>query len=147
MHGASETSPPHRGAKRWVELVPGKNYPPVACILAKTNTFTEERVEQMTKWVQNQLGIKHVIPMRTFSVLSVDERRGYLDAEVMSLKRRAFNADWKKTCMSALQALEALLQVIKSIETAGIEMVLAKESENFWWPFAFTSSLDAKKHK
>jgi hypothetical protein len=100
----------------------------------------------MTKWVQDQLGIKHVIPMRTFSVLSVDERREYLDAEVTSLKRRAFNADWKETCMSALQALEALLKVIKSIETAKVKIVLAKEGAG-WWPFAFTSSMDAKKHK
>jgi hypothetical protein len=130
---------------RWAKLVPSGSYPPIACILAKTNMFAADRVEELTRWVKDQLGIKHVIPMRTFEVLSTDARRAYLDADVMSSNRRMFNADWKKTCMSALNALEALLKVIKSKETAKIEMVLAKESEG-WWPFAFLL-IDAKKNK
>ncbi len=107
--------------------------------------FTDDRVEELTKWVQDQLGIKHVIPMRTFEVLSTNARRAYVDADLRSSDRSVFSADWKKTCMSALNALEALLKVIKSKETAKIEMVLAKESEG-WWPFAFPIT-DVKQNK
>jgi hypothetical protein len=67
------------------------------------------------KSVRDKLSIKHVIPMRTFQVLSVDARKD-------------FNVDWTKTRMSALEAHEALIKVIKSSETMSIEMVLAKEA-------------------
>jgi hypothetical protein len=123
-------------AERWSGLVGDGTYPPIACILAKTNMFTDSRVEELVKWVRDKLSIKHVIPMRTFQVLSAETRRAYLDAEVMSMRRKEFNADWKKTCLSALNALEALLKVIKSNEVMNIEMVLGKEEES-WWPFAF----------
>jgi hypothetical protein len=122
------------GAERWSELVPGGTYPPMACILAKTNMFADSRVEELVKWMRDNLSIKHVIPMRTFQVLSTETRRVYLDAEVMSLQRKEFNADWKKTSMSALNALEALVEVIKSNEVMNIKMVLGKEGDNeSWW--------------
>jgi hypothetical protein len=70
----------------------------------------------------------------------VEARRAYLDADVMSILRKDFNVDWKKTHMSALEALEALIKVIKSNETMSIEMVLANESNKQWWPFAFVTA-------
>ncbi len=97
--------------------------------------------EQLIKWVRDKLSIKlsikNVIPMRTLQVLTVEARRAYLDADVMSILRKDFNVDWNKTHMSALEALEALINVIKSNETMSIEMVLANESNKQWWPFAF----------
>ena len=116
---------------------PGRNVPPIACILAKTNALAKERVDELIKWVRDNLSIKHVIPMRTFQVLSLEAQQAYLDADVMSILRKDFNVDWNKTHMSALEALEALINVIKSNETMSIEMVLANESNKQWWPFAF----------
>ena len=104
-------------AERWRSLVPGGTYPPIACILAKTNALAKERVDELIKWVRDKLLIKHVIPMRTFQVLTVEARRAYLDADVMSILRKDFNVDWKKTHMSALEALEALIKVIKWLLT------------------------------
>ncbi len=78
--------------------------------------------------------------MRTFQVLSVEARRAYLDAQVMSILRKDFNADWKKTHMSALEALEAFIEIIKSNEIMSIEMVLGIENNKQWWPFAFVTA-------
>ena len=122
------------------EPCPGWHVPPIACILAKTNALAKERVDELIKWVRDNLSIKHVIPMRTFQVLSVDARRAYLDADVMSILRKDFNADWKKTHMSALEALEALIEVIKSNEVRSIKMVLGNENNKQWWPFAFVTA-------
>lgn len=79
-------------------------YPPVACILGKTNQFTEDRVGELVAWVSNTLAIEHVIPMRTFQVLTRQARRNYLVSDV----RKEFNKDWKLTSLHALEALEAM---------------------------------------
>jgi hypothetical protein len=42
--------------------------------------------------------------------------------------------------MSALEALEALIKVIKSHQLMSIEMVLANESNKKLWPFAFVTA-------
>ena len=60
------------------ESVPGGTYPPIACILAKSNGLAKERVAELVKWVRGNLSIKNVIPMRTFQVLTVEARRAYL---------------------------------------------------------------------
>ncbi len=61
--------------------------------------------------------------MRTFQVLSqvlsVEERRAYLDAEFMSILRKYFGADWSKTYTSALEALEALVEIIREQRNHG----------------------------
>ena len=71
-------------AERRRKLVPGDTYPPIACILAKTNALAKERVDEPIKWVRDNLSITHVIPMRTFRVLTFEARRAFLDAGVMS---------------------------------------------------------------
>jgi len=69
-------------ADRWRKLVPGGTFPPIACILSKTNTLAQERVDELSKWVRDNLSIKHVTPCAP-SRSSV--RRTYLDAEVMQV--------------------------------------------------------------
>ncbi len=54
---------------------PGRNVPPIACILAKTNALAKERVDELIKWVRDNVSIKHVIPTRTFQFLTVETRR------------------------------------------------------------------------
>ncbi len=76
--------------------------------------------------------------MRTFQVLSVEACRAYLDAEVVLILRKDFDADGKKTQMSALEALDALIKVIKSNEIMSIEIELGNEKK--WWPFAFATA-------
>jgi hypothetical protein len=66
-------------AERWRNLVPGGTYPPIACIQAKTNALAKERVDELIKWVRDNLSIKHVIPMRTLQVLSVEARPSHVD--------------------------------------------------------------------
>ena len=39
--------------------------------LAITNALAKERVDEPIKWVRDNLSITHVIPMRTFQVLTV----------------------------------------------------------------------------
>ncbi len=84
-----------------------------------------ERIDELIKWVRDKFSIKNVIPMRTFQVLTVEARRAYLEADVRSILCRDFNVDWKKTQMSAPEALKALIKVNKSNETMSIRMVLA----------------------
>ena len=82
--------------ERWNNLVGDGSYPPIACILSKVNTFTDDVVKELVKWIKDRLSIRHVIPMKTFQVLLLPERKAYLEAEVMSPLRKTYDLEWKK---------------------------------------------------
>jgi hypothetical protein len=67
-------------------------------------------------------------------------RRAYLDADVILILRKGFKTDGKTTSMSALEALEAIIEITKSNEIMSVEMVLGYESNIEWWPSRIDAS-------
>ena len=138
-------------ASKWKGLVNGDGkYPPIACILAHTNEFSDDRVAELIQWVQNNLSIKHVIPTRTFKVLTEEKRLEYQEAGPGSVFRKEFDKDWLETRDSAQESLLQLVRIIESDEVASIKMVLRNEKRkvmdgtNNWFPFTFAASNDTK---
>lgn len=105
----------------------------VACLLANINELREARVEQLQRWLSSTLGmdVERVIPMRSFEVERLVTRRpdSGSDSEAPAPTSRweddspawaQFVRERDETCLSALSALERLVDVIRAIEAAEI---------------------------
>ena len=90
------------------------------------------------------MSIKHVIPTRTFEVLTPEKRLEYQEAGPGSILRKKIDKDWVDTRDSAQESLLQLVRIIESDEVAHIEMVLDDERKadgtTYWFPLKFMSS-------
>ncbi len=94
-------------------LIPN-GVPALACIMAMTNAFSDDRVEALVKRVQGRLAIKHVIPMCAFQMFKTEVRCAY--ARHVAKAPSSTPTERRRAKTLSPRYLEALIIVIKNTD-------------------------------